>query len=296
MMPILLREGASDQPSEHFVVVQEPKWYSDMRMETRHEQDFATGAPRSLGRVLGLLGEIAKTPGGLSLTELSIALASPKSSLLNLLRPLVGSGHLLRENGRYELGPAVFRLAADILSRRKLPNLIRPYLEELVRRSGETAFLTVIDRDAGLVTYVDCVDSPQMVRYTVSVGTSRPLYGSAAGRVLLAYQPQAWLEDYLGRTALEPMTTRTVTDPRRLRALMAEAGKEGVAVTMGEVVPDAGGIAAPVFNRDGTVDAAVLIGAPIVRFKRELPRLRRIIREIAGRASMAMGYAPSVQK
>jgi IclR family acetate operon transcriptional repressor len=253
-------------------------------------QNSAT-APRSLGRVLGLLEAIAKAPGGLSLAALSLALGSPKSSLLNLLRPLVGSGHLLHADGRYELGPAAFRLAAAILARRQLSSLLRPYLEELVERSGETAFLTVIDRDSGVASYVDCVDSPQMVRYTVRVGTSRPLYCSAAGRLLLAHQPEAWRETYLRDTPLLPLTPRTVTDADQLREMLAEARHEGVSVTLAEVVPDAGGIAAPVFNPDGTVDAAILIGAPIARFRRELPGLRRIIRDVAARASSAMGYA-----
>lgn len=257
----------------------------------RPKPDPNAQAPRSLGRVLGLLEAIAKAPSGLSLAELSAALGSPKSSLLNLLRPLVGSGHLLHVGGRYELGPAVFRLATEILSRRRLSSLLRPYLDELVARSGETAFLCVIDREAGLATYVDCVESPQMVRYTVRVGTARPLYGSAAGRMLLAHQPAAWCEAYLGRTPLAPLTTRTVTDPRRLRGILAEARRERVTVTMGEVVPDAGGIAAPVFNRDGTVDAALLLGAPIARFRRELPGLKGLVRDLADRASAAMGYA-----
>ena len=260
---------------------------------SRPKPGASAPAPRSLGRLLGLLEAIAKAPNGLSLAELSAALGSPKSSLLNLLRPLVGSGHLLHAGGRYELGPAVFRLATEILSRRRLSSLLRPYLDELVARSGETAFLCVIDREAGLATYVDCVDSPQMVRYTVRIGTARPLYGSAAGRMLLAHQPAAWCEGYFARTPLAPLTSRTVTDLRRLRDILAEARRERVTVTLGEVVPDAGGIAAPVFNRDGTVDAALLLGAPIARFRRELPGLKRIIGELAERASAAMGYAPA---
>jgi IclR family transcriptional regulator, acetate operon repressor len=248
-------------------------------------------APRSLGRVLGLLEQIAQAPGGLTLAQLSAALGSPKSSLLNLLRPLVESGHLSHQAGRYELGPAAFRLAGAILARRQLSSLLRPYLAELVAESGETAFLCVIDREAGLATYVDCLESPQMVRYTVRSGTARPLYCSAAGRLLLAYQPTPWRQAYLRRTPLLPLTPRTVTDPGRLNQILREARAQGFTVTLGEVVPDAGGIAAPVFNRDGTVDAALLVGAPIARFRRELAGLKRIIAEIAARASAALGYA-----
>ncbi|MFL6679759.1 MAG: helix-turn-helix domain-containing protein, partial [Burkholderiaceae bacterium] len=53
----------------------------------------ATG-PRSLARLLGLFDVLSLMPNGMSLAELNVTLESPKSSLLNLLRPLVAEGYL----------------------------------------------------------------------------------------------------------------------------------------------------------------------------------------------------------
>jgi IclR family acetate operon transcriptional repressor len=251
-------------------------------------------SPRSLTRLLGSFGAIAKAPDGLSLAELSVALGSPKSSLLTLLKPLVLQGYLLHGEGRYRLGPAIFRLASDILAMRRFPTLIRPYMEELVARSGETAFLTVIDRDAQLVSYIEGIDSPQLVRYTAPVGSTRPLYCSSAGRLLLAFQEEAWRERYLRTIALKPMTPHTVTDRDVLRRQIEEIRRTGISVSQGEVIRGAAGVAAPVFNADGSVAAALLIGAPADRFEQELPALRRLIHEVAARASSAMGYGGSV--
>src|SRR6202048_611588 len=72
--------------------------------------------PRSLMRLLGLFDALAKSKEGLTLAELNTELSSPKSSLLNLLRPLVASGYLNYDSGRYRLRPALFRLARDRLS------------------------------------------------------------------------------------------------------------------------------------------------------------------------------------
>ena len=52
------------------------------------ELDREVGGPRSLTRLLGLFGILSKTAEGKSLAELSATLGSPKSSLLNLLRPV----------------------------------------------------------------------------------------------------------------------------------------------------------------------------------------------------------------
>ena len=72
--------------------------------------------PRSLTRLLGLFDVLAKSKDGMTLAELNQALKSPKSSLLNLLRPLVGHtpSKLLLASA---LGGGALLLAADILVR-----------------------------------------------------------------------------------------------------------------------------------------------------------------------------------
>ncbi len=246
-------------------------------------------SPRSLMRLLGLFDAIAKTEGGLTLARLSTVLESPKSSLLMLLRPLVAQGYLIHEAGVYRLGAAIFRLASDILSTRNFPKLVRPFMEELVARSQETVFLAVIDRDGAKVAYVEGIDSPQAIRYTAPVGSARPLYCSAAGRLLLAFQDDAWRERYLRTVQLKPVTPRTVTSRAVLRKELEKIRRTGVAISIGEAIPGAAGIAAPIFNADKTVAAALLIGAPVDRFQREQETLRGLVREVAAKASGMLG-------
>jgi len=244
-------------------------------------------SPRSLTRVLRLFGTIAKSDDGLTLAQLSTTLEAPKSSLLLLLKPLVSMGYLYHASARYTLGTAVFRMASEILSARQFPKLIRPYMEELVARTRESVFLAVLDRDAKIVTYVECVESPQAVRYAVPVGTTRLLYPSAAGRVLLAFQDDAWREHYLKSIKLKALTSKTVTDRAALRRELGAIRKAGVAITVGEAVDGAAGIAAPVFGADGTATHALLVGAPAARFQTELRALRKAVIEVAADASGA---------
>ncbi len=242
-------------------------------------------SPRSLTRVLGLFGAIAKSDEGLTLAQLSSSIEAPKSSLLLLLKPLVSMGYLNHASARYRLGAAVFRLASEILSVRQFPKLIRPYMEELVARTRESVFLAALDRDAKIVTYVECIESPQAVRYSVPAGTTRQLYPSAAGRVLLAFQDDAWREHYLKSVRLKALTSKTLTDRDALRRELDAIRKAGVAITLGETVDGAAGIAAPVFGADGSASHALLIGAPAARFPGELPALRKAIVEVAANAS-----------
>lgn len=249
---------------------------------------------RSLTRFLGLVEVLAERRDAMRLSELSRALSSPKSSLLLLLQPMVAQGYLTRGPEGYRLGPVIFRLASDILSARDFSRLVRPYLEELVARGQESVFLATIDRKLQLVSYIEAIESPQPVRYSVPAGSTRPLYCSAAGRVLLAFQSDDWRERYLRKVKIKPMTEKTVTNISVLKKELDNIRRAGVAISIGEAIPGAAGIAAPIHAADGSVDSALLIAAPINRFERELPALRKLLEEVAARASGELG--PSISR
>ena len=165
-------------------------------------------------------------------------------------------------------------------------------LRELHAASGETVFLVMLDRAARRVTYTEGFDSPNPIRYTVPTGTTRPLYCSAGGLMLLAHQEPVWIEAYLGSTALEPLTPRTTTDPIELRQRLDAIRREGFAISMGETVPGAAGLAAPIFNSDGSVTAGLLIAAPEERFETVLPELKQLLGEATTRiAGLTQGLA-----
>ena len=81
------------------------------------------------------------------------------------------------------------------------------------------------------------------------------------------------------------MTERTITDRGALRERLAAIRRDAFAISIGETVPGAAGVAAPIFNADGSVSAGLLIGAPIDRFEQELPELKRLLREATKRVS-----------
>jgi len=250
-------------------------------------------------RLVALFEALAKSEEGVSLAELSVTTAAPKSSLLGILRSMVALGYMEHGHGLYRLGPKSFRLAADILAIRRFPNLVRPILQDLAAKSGETVFLVVLDRLARRVTYTDVIESANPLRYIISTGTTRPLYSSAGGLMLLAYQDSKWIDSYLTETPLDALTPQTTTDPQLLRERLAQIRRDGLAISREETVPGAAGLAAPIFNADGGVSVGILIGAPIDRFEQELPELERLLREattrVAGIAQALAGEKTAAQ-
>ncbi len=250
----------------------------------------ANGTPMALTRVLQLLRILADHPAGLALTPLCVAMNAPKTSVLSLLRGLTAHSYLQHDDAIYRLGPESFSLGASLVSARSLDIVALPFLREAVARCGETALIARIDRAAGQLVYGPIIESARPIRYAVPVGTTRPLFASSAGRVLLAFQDEAWRRDYLRRADLRAMTEHSVTDRAQLARLIEQVRETGVAFTFGEVTPDVAGFSAPIFEPGGRVNAALTVAAPIERGRAAAADLQRSVMELAANISRALGY------
>jgi DNA-binding IclR family transcriptional regulator len=261
-------------------------------MTTSDTEDQASrngGGPKAMSRVLRLLDELAQNPEGLSLADLSVVLETPKSTLINSLRPLVNEDFLIADGNLYRLGPRSFRLAATVASAWSLPRIVHGYLANLASVTRESVALAVLDREMRRFVYIDVIESTRPVRYAMTVGMSGPLHSTAAGRVLLAHQADPYREDYLRTAKLPALTSRTNTDPDVLRSQLEAVRVEGCWISIGESVEDSAAMAAPVFGPDGGIVAALSVGAPSDRFQANLDALRAALKEIAAHASGRVG-------
>jgi DNA-binding IclR family transcriptional regulator len=247
--------------------------------------------PRSAARIPRLLQLLADLPDGETLAYLSKASGTPKSSLLSLLRALTRSGFLQHGEGRYAIGPQALKLASAIVAKRRFPNIAAPIVDALANETGESAFLArVADDDAPEVVYVYRADSASALRFTVEVGSREPLYSTAAGRVLLAFQPAPWRERYIDRVKLAARTAKTIRSKRALRRLVAEARRRSCATSLSEEIEGVAGIAAPVLEKGGNLVAALVIGAPAIRAIPRIATLEEQVCAAAAELSSLMGY------
>ncbi|MBC7138724.1 MAG: IclR family transcriptional regulator [Defluviimonas sp.] len=246
--------------------------------------------PRSVTRVLAIFDLVAQNNRRMTLSELSSALDSPKSSLLVLLRPLTEKGYLMRENDTYFLGPRILQFAQTILANHPFESVLRGVMSDLVARTGETVLFAV--RDGDHVVYSSVIDSPQPVRYVAQTGANRPLFCSASGLVMLAHDRPEDLDDYFRRTDLKPLTPNSVTDERELRRLIAQIRADGYSSTAGTAHVDAAGIGLPVFRADGLLAGALVIGAPVERAARNRNHYVCAARASAEQLSTALGHVP----
>ena len=246
---------------------------------------------RTANRVVDILELLAGSREGLALREVSAQLEAPKSSLLPLLRALTARGLLEQDrSGEYRLGPRALALGTGSAARRELPELARPALLALMRRTGETVFLGSLASDGLSVVYVDKVESEQIIRYTAGVGDRRPLHATSTGKAILAALPDEQRERILKALVLERHTERTVTSLAALRASLDEVRRTGVCISLDEMVRGAAGVAAPIVDHQGHAVGACTIAGPTDRLRPRLRQFAADARETARTISALLGH------
>lgn len=251
------------------------------------------GSPQSVTRVIRLLEALCVSNEPVSLADLSRRLSTPKSSLAALLRGLADEDFVVATEGAWRLGPGAFGLGSALTeARRRLQSsdLMRDGMRRLAARSGETVLLAVGDQDHGMITYVDLVESSNVVRYSVSIGDRRPFYATAAGRALLSTCSPTAVEAYLKRVAPARLAPGTEIDPTVLAQVVEQARAEGYAQTVDQAAEGVTGTAAVVRDAAGGVVGALVIAAPSARAAGRLEDLARLVRDEAAAISRSLGF------
>jgi len=233
---------------------------------------------QSLARGLKVLDLLAQSREGVSITELAEVLHVDKASASRLVATLAHYGYAEKDltSRRYHLGPQVVTLGRSLLERLSLGEVAKPFLRQLMERTGECSHLAVAMQ--GKALYIDQVESPATLRVNVQVGQTAPMHCTALGKALLAFGDQD-----LPRT-LERHTPGTITDPIRLRAHLDLVRRQGYAVDDEEYEAGVRCVAVPVYDHQRKLAGAIGISGPSTRVTIErLPDLANAAAEI-GRA------------
>lgn len=252
---------------------------------TTNSVERQSKGPRAIARVLDLLKLLAQTKEGMTLAELSIDLAVPKSTLIDTLRGLCELHYLAQFDGGYRLGPAAYHFASRILANWSAPEMIRVEVRKLAQETGESVGFAIPDWEIGQAFYTEAVNSTQPVRYAMQPGLQAPLYASAAGRVLLAYADPERVDDYLAHAKLKTLTDGTRTSPDVIREHLEAIRRQGYCASFGEMLRDTAAIAVPIRGPDGDNLGALMLAAPLDRMKRNLDRFLGAIMSAGRHAS-----------
>lgn len=190
--------------------------------------------------------------------------------------------------GFYRLGLRWLEYGNLVRERLQVRDVARPFIEQLHEQIGEPVNLAI--RDGDEIIYLDrAAANAARVRVFYRVGSRAPLHLTSLGKLFLAEESTAQVEDYAKRTGLPGNTIHSLTRLSALNKALANVQSDGVAFDNEEAELGLRCVAAPVHDDQGLLVAAVSVSSPSDRFSEHEATWVPALKACADQVSRALG-------
>jgi IclR family KDG regulon transcriptional repressor len=251
----------------------------------------------AVSRALDILELFLDWPS-LSAPEITERLGLPRTTVHELVTTLVERAYLVAVEGqptRYRLGMRPFQLGSAFAERLDLAHEAREVAQKVAADCDETVQVAVLD--GAYVVYIAKADSTHPVRMVSAVGRRLPAHCTGLGKMLLSgLSAEALDARYPRDRELPGMTPNSITSPSRLRTHLAEVRDSGLAYDHCESNEAVHCVAAPIYDHNGEMIAAMSISVPAMRWNDERHReWGELVRNGAGVLSQHLGHRGKVR-
>ena len=238
----------------------------------------ATDFVESLDRGLRVLEVFGASQQPMTLSDLAKAAGLARATARRILFTLEHAGFVATDGKMFRLTPRVLVLASSYLASNHVVSVLQPALDKLSGEAQEISSMAILDGND--VVFIARASPTRVFSAGIDIGYRLPAFCTSVGRVLLSRLSDDELAAALDRLDLVQMTPLTVTDKKRLlKTIIADRAK-GYSLVDREAEPGFRSISVPVRRYDGTIVAAINMGAHVDRVssaemvERFLPRLR----------------------
>ncbi len=217
-------------------------------------------------RVAAVFDMFLSTPGELGVAELAAELCLSKSVVHRLVKGLADTQYLIQNptSRRYSLGPKMLRLGLTAVGQSDMRERVLAHLHALAEGTGESATFSILAGDHRV--YAEQVESTQVIRQTVQVGQSAPLYLGASGKAMLAFLTELRRDAVIaGAGRSTPPPDGKAIDTEALQKDLQRTRQLGFATSQSERIHGAASAAAPVFDHSGNVLGALSVAGVTIR-------------------------------
>jgi DNA-binding IclR family transcriptional regulator len=244
---------------------------------------------KTVAKAFKLLEALAAHDQPQRVTELSRELGMVKSNVYRLLRTLIALGYVRQDDdGLYAASLRLWEVGIRALSHLTVQRVASDHLKQLAANTGEQVHLAILDGVE--VIYLAAFETIHSVRLQPVLGRRAPAGGSATGKALLAYQPEAAVR--AAARHIQAVMPRSATTWERLKAELAEVRRSGYAVSLSGWRLGVHALAVPIAGPDGAMVAAISIAGPAERLDAKRRRsLAGQILDTAGAIALDLAYA-----
>jgi IclR family transcriptional regulator, acetate operon repressor len=245
---------------------------------------------QTIARAIGILKCFTDAQPQLSLAEIVEATRLNKATAHRMLAALEREGLIARpgDGEAYRLGSEAIALGGRALRATTLHAASHPELETLAQVTGESATIEALIGDTMFI--LDEAISARLLGAMPSIGTRWAVHATSTGKAVLAHLGAAELERLLEQP-LARFTPHTIASAAELKQEIAAVRRLGYATVCDELEVGYAAVAAPIFDHQGRVVAAICIGGPTVRLSpARLAELSSAVKQAAARSSGRLGY------
>ena len=242
------------------------------------------GGIQVLDRAIAVM-EAVSAADGLTLTSIAHQAGMATSTVHRILTSLEGHGFVSMDQERklWFIGVAAFQIGNGFLRNRKVVDLGRPIMRDLVSEIGESVNLGI--EDSGKVVYLAQIECHNPIRAFHRPGTRTSIHSSAMGKAILSTWSDVAIRKLLQKVGMPGFTRKTLTNDRHFFDDLAKIRERQWALDDEEATIGMRCVAAPIFDEFGEVLAAVSISGPITRLTYDRvgelgPRVKRVAAEI----------------
>jgi IclR family transcriptional regulator, pca regulon regulatory protein len=245
--------------------------------DPRNGTDFVESLDRGL-RVFEVLGGVSRP---MTLSDVAKIAALPRATARRILFTLQRAGYVEGDGKLFTLTPRVLSLASSYLTSNQIVTLLQPVLDRLSSAAQEISSLAILDGND--VIFVARSSPARVFSSGIELGYRLPAFCSSVGRVLLGKLTNSELKTVIEAQDLTPMTPFTVTDKELVLATIITDREKGYSLVDREAEPGFRSIAVPIHRYDGTIAAAINMGAHVDRVStgEMIDRLLPLLREAA---------------
>ena len=231
-------------------------------------------------RILEFLSN-SRTP--LGVTEISTPLQLNKSTVFNLIYTLVDLGILETLPGnKVRLGLKLYDLSRESDAGGLLVSKVRPFLEEISRRTKLSVFLGLRSNLQAVI--MDKVDSPHDIKISSAKGMKIPLIAGSHGKALLSLLPEGQLDEILVEKNLRKYTAQTCIRPQPYKQMVQKAAADRFAMDDEEYLEGIRSLAIPLdLGRPGVQSAIWVVGLKNQIPDGMIPEFRKSLKKIGQR-------------
>ncbi len=237
-------------------------------------------------RLLKLFLDSEKEMG---VSELSRQLQLSKGAVHKLLMTLESEGFIKQNpaNKQYALGYTLLELGNKVIKNHNLADFTKPFLQRLAETTQELVCLCI--RDQLDAIYVEKNRFPPSDPFQCRAYRRFPLYATSAARAILAFQDEAFIGNVL-QEKIRTFTPYSLKEPEEVMERLKRIREQGYEISSNMRNVGVTGIAAPIYDADGTVNASISLIGPTDRVNPSLDTFIQLVVETTRDISFQLGY------